>query len=85
VEDIAQSKEGQTGQQAQLITLTPAGRQAHSRLVAAQRAELNHLLQGWSPDQESELATLLTQMAEQLLTDESGDHELITARAGSAS
>jgi hypothetical protein len=38
------------------------------------------MLNGWSPDQESELAALLTQMSERFLTDDADNSELVTAR-----
>jgi molybdopterin-guanine dinucleotide biosynthesis protein A len=46
----------------------PAGRQALDKLVAAYHASLAKLLDGWSPEQESELATLLRRVATQLLS-----------------
>ncbi|MGH2515198.1 MAG: EmrB/QacA family drug resistance transporter, partial [Ktedonobacterales bacterium] len=79
VASAPQHGDGQIGQNGPL-TLTPAGQQAHDRLVAAQRSELDHLLEGWSPDQESELAALLTNMAQRLLTDDAGDRALVAAR-----
>jgi DNA-binding MarR family transcriptional regulator len=74
------AENGHAEQQARLA-LTGAGQQAHHRLVAAERAELDRLLHGWSSDQESDLAMLLTRMAEKILSDESADHKLIAARA----
>ena len=67
-----------------LLALTPSGPEAYSRLIAAERDELDHLLQGWSPDQEAELAALLTQMAERLLTDETGNHKLLATGPSSS-
>jgi DNA-binding MarR family transcriptional regulator len=48
-------------------TLTPAGREAVEKLVAARRASLARLLDGWSPDQHVDLAQLLTRLATELV------------------
>jgi EmrB/QacA subfamily drug resistance transporter len=50
-------------------SLTAAGRDAIERLVAARRERLSELLDGWSPEQESELATLLSRMARDVVAD----------------
>ena len=65
--------------QGEALTLTPTGQRARDRLVAAHREELAQLLEGWSPDQESELAALLTHMAQRLLTDDTGDRAVVAA------
>jgi DNA-binding MarR family transcriptional regulator len=48
-------------------TLTPAGRSAVEKLIAARRASLARLLDGWSPDQHVDLAELLTRLATELV------------------
>jgi DNA-binding MarR family transcriptional regulator len=68
--------DGHTGHQT-LLALTPTGQQAHDRLLVAQRAELDHLLEGWSPDQEAELAALLTTMSQRLLDDDVSDRTVV--------
>jgi EmrB/QacA subfamily drug resistance transporter len=50
-------------------SLTAAGRDAVERLVAARRERLSQLLDGWSPEQEAELATLLSRMARDVVAD----------------
>jgi EmrB/QacA subfamily drug resistance transporter len=47
-------------------TLTPAGQEAVEKLVAARRASLARLLDGWSPEQHHDLAELLTRLANEL-------------------
>jgi EmrB/QacA subfamily drug resistance transporter len=51
------------------VVLTATGRDAFDRLVAARRARLAELLDGWSPEQETELAELLTRMAQDVVAD----------------
>jgi EmrB/QacA subfamily drug resistance transporter len=46
--------------------LTPAGQEALEKLIAARRASLARLLDGWSPDQHVDLAQLLTRLAKEL-------------------
>ena len=53
-----------------LVALTTEGRAARERLVAARREGLERLLDGWSPEQHAELATLLQRLAESSLADE---------------
>ena len=48
-------------------TLTPAGEQAVEKLVAARRASLARLLDGWSPEEHVDLAHLLTRLATELV------------------
>ena len=50
----------------QVRTLTPAGQEAVEKLVAARRASLARLLDGWSPEQHHDLAELLTRLANEL-------------------
>ena len=56
--------EGQAGGQ---LLLTPAGQQTLDKL-AAYHDSLAELLDGWSPEQEAELATLLRRVATNLLS-----------------
>jgi DNA-binding MarR family transcriptional regulator len=70
---------GRTGEP-ELYSLTSAGQEAHRLVLAAERDELDRLLKGWSPDQMSELAALLTQMSERFLIGDAGDGELVAAR-----
>jgi EmrB/QacA subfamily drug resistance transporter len=51
------------------VVLTATGRDAFDRLVAARRERLAELLDGWSPEQEAELAELLTRMAQDIVAD----------------
>ena len=46
--------------------LTPAGKEAVEKLIAARRASLARLLDGWSPEQHVDLAQLLTRLAKEL-------------------
>ena len=48
-------------------TLRPAGKEAVEKLIAARRASLARLLDGWSPDQNVDLAHLLTRLATELV------------------
>jgi EmrB/QacA subfamily drug resistance transporter len=73
----------QAGQQVGL-SLTANGRQAREQLLAVQREELNHLLEGWSPDQESELAALLTTMAQRLLADDTDERARVASTNAAA-
>jgi EmrB/QacA subfamily drug resistance transporter len=51
------------------VALTPGGRALLDQLIAARRERLAELLDGWSPEQESELAALLTRMARDVVAD----------------
>ncbi len=51
-------------------TLTPAGRVAVDRLVAARRQGLNELLEGWSPEEHDDLCRLVDRLTRELLDDE---------------
>ena len=55
------------GQASGQLQLTPAGQQTLDKLAAAYHESLAELLDGWSPEQEAELATLLRRVATQLL------------------
>jgi EmrB/QacA subfamily drug resistance transporter len=70
--------DGQAGGQ---LLLTPAGQQALDKLAAAYHDSLAELLDGWSPEQESELATLLRRVATRLLSEDTSK-ELVTTRLG---
>jgi EmrB/QacA subfamily drug resistance transporter len=48
-------------------TLTPAGDQAVEKLIAARRASLARLLDGWAPDDHVDVAKLLTRLATELV------------------
>jgi DNA-binding MarR family transcriptional regulator len=69
--------DGQGGDQLQL---TPAGQETLKKLTTACHDSLTELLDGWSPEQEAELATLLHRMTTNLLSEES-DKELISTPA----
>ncbi len=56
----------QDGQNEQ-ITLTSTGRQTYDKLTTAYHQSLTDLLDGWSPEQESELATLLQKLTTSVL------------------
>jgi DNA-binding MarR family transcriptional regulator len=47
--------------------VTPEGEQIAERLVAERRAALVELCDGWAPDQNQDLAGLLTRLARELL------------------
>jgi EmrB/QacA subfamily drug resistance transporter len=49
--------------------LTPAGEETLARLVRARRERLAEQLSGWSPEQEAELAQLLSQLARETVAD----------------
>ena len=50
-------------------TLTPAGREAHDRLIAARRGALSALLADWSPETHGELSDYLRLVARDFATD----------------
>jgi EmrB/QacA subfamily drug resistance transporter len=50
--------------------LTPLGRQAVAKLLAARRDRLAELLEGWSPDEHAELCELIDRLTRELLDDE---------------
>jgi EmrB/QacA subfamily drug resistance transporter len=54
-------------------TVTPAGREAVEKLVAARRASLARLLEGWSPEQHVDVAHLLTRLANELAGERPAD------------
>jgi DNA-binding MarR family transcriptional regulator len=47
--------------------VTPEGEQIAERLVAVRRAALAQLCDGWAPEQNEDLAGLLTRLARELL------------------
>ncbi|HEX5441495.1 MAG TPA: hypothetical protein VFW76_11470, partial [Ktedonobacterales bacterium] len=67
-----------------VLEMTPAGEEAHERMLAAQCDELDRLLAGWSPDQVAEMAALLSQMSRRLLADDVTGTMLVANRVGSA-
>ncbi len=56
-----------------MIALTSEGSRARDRLLAAEHEGLASLLNGWSPEQHNELATMLHRLAEDVLADERSD------------
>ncbi|MGH2388561.1 MAG: MFS transporter, partial [Chloroflexota bacterium] len=72
---VDHDSDGKPGQ----IVLTPSGRQARDRLVAARRDGLTDLLAGWPPEQQNELADLLGRLARGLLGDDPGGKTLAEA------
>jgi EmrB/QacA subfamily drug resistance transporter len=68
------------GQGSGQLQLTPAGQETLKKLTTAYHDCLTELLDGWSPEQEAELATLLHRVTTNLLNDES-NKELITTLA----
>ncbi|HEV2656017.1 MAG TPA: hypothetical protein VGT82_13715, partial [Ktedonobacteraceae bacterium] len=50
------------------LLLTPAGQQSLDKLAAAYHDSLAELLDGWSPEQETELAALLSRIATKLMS-----------------
>ncbi len=69
---VTSPADGQAGGQLQL---TPAGQQALDKLAAAYHASLAELLDGWSPEQESELATLIRRVATKLLSEDTSKEQ----------
>jgi DNA-binding MarR family transcriptional regulator len=51
------------------VVLAPGGRALLDQLVAARRERLAELLEGWSPEQEAELAELLSRLARETVAD----------------
>ena len=62
------------------LQLTAAGQQTIDRLTTASHDSLAKLLDGWSPEQEAELATLLRRVAADLFSEQSSK-ELVSASA----
>jgi DNA-binding MarR family transcriptional regulator len=60
------------GQSSGQLQLTAAGQQAIDKLHDAYHDSLAELLDGWSPEQEEELARLLRRLATRLLSEDSG-------------
>jgi EmrB/QacA subfamily drug resistance transporter len=55
-----------------VMGVTPAGAQLADRLVAERRATLERVCAGWQPEDNEELAGLLTRLARELAPDEAG-------------
>jgi EmrB/QacA subfamily drug resistance transporter len=55
-----------------VVGLTPAGAQIAGRLVQERRASLERVCAGWQPEDNEELAGLLTRLARELAPDEAG-------------
>ena len=66
------------GQGAGQLQLTPAGQETLSKLTTAYHDSLAELLDGWSPEQEAELAELLRRVATSLLSEESNKEFIST-------
>ena len=62
------------------LQLTSAGQEAHNKLTTAYHDSLAELLDGWSPEQEAELVTLLHRVTTKLLG-EANTRELLSAPA----
>lgn len=79
MQDSLVSETSQTdGQAAGQLQLTPAGQQTFDKLSAAYHDSLAEMLDGWSPEQEAELAMLLRRVTTKLLSADSGK-ELVSA------
>lgn len=61
------SIDGHSEQAGRQIDLTPAGQETLNKLTAAYQQSLAELLDGWSPEQEAELAALLNKLTGNLL------------------
>ncbi len=59
------------GQGSGQIHITPAGQEVLTKLTTAYHDSLAELLDGWSPEQEAELATLLHRVTTNLLSEKS--------------
>jgi DNA-binding MarR family transcriptional regulator len=68
------------GQAVGQLQLTPAGKETLKTLTTACHDSLAELLDGWSPEQEAELATLLRRVTTALLSEEN-KKELISTPA----
>lgn len=66
-EGMIASQATSNGQTSGQIDLTPQGREALTQLSEAYRQSLRELLEGWSPEEEAELATLLHKLTGSLL------------------
>jgi len=64
------------------ITLTPTGQQTFDKLTTAYHESLTKLLNGWSPEQEAELATLLARVSKNLLHNDMDTRMLAGAGRG---
>lgn len=68
-----------TPQAGRQIDLTPDGQQTLNKLTGAYQQSLADLLDGWSPEQEAELATLLTTLTKNLLRNDTNTQMLTGA------
>lgn len=55
-----------------VINLSPSGQDAIDRLSQARQQGLSHLLEGWDPDQHADILELLSRLARDIMTHESG-------------
>lgn len=69
---------GEDGHAASQLQLTEAGQQTIDKLCDAYHDSLAELLDGWSPEQEEELARLLRRLSTRLLS-EDRSRELVGA------
>jgi DNA-binding MarR family transcriptional regulator len=67
---VASQADGEAGGQ---IQLTAAGQQTLNKLAAAYQDSLAELLEGWSPEQEAELAMLLRRVVTNLLGEDTSN------------
>jgi EmrB/QacA subfamily drug resistance transporter len=51
------------------LDFTPAGRQVYTRVVAARRAQLERLLEGWSPEKHPDVKAMLAKLARSLVVE----------------
>ena len=72
---------GHTGQSDRQIDLTPAGQETLNKLTAAYHQGLKDLLDGWSPEQEAELAALLNKLTRNLLRSDTNTKVLSDVRS----
>jgi MFS family permease/DNA-binding MarR family transcriptional regulator len=52
-----------------LLDFTPKGRQVYTRMVAARRAQLERMLEGWSPERHPEVKAMLAKLARSLVVE----------------
>ncbi|HEY7358886.1 MAG TPA: MDR family MFS transporter [Ktedonobacterales bacterium] len=61
------------------LVLTPEGKQALDKLIAARHAGLAELLADWSPEEEAELATLLLRLSKRMLREDASRQTLTSS------
>jgi DNA-binding MarR family transcriptional regulator len=60
-------------------TVTPAGEDAAEKLIAERRASLARVCDGWAPEDNPDLAALLTDLAKELAREPSEHDVRVTA------